>query len=199
MPRKSKKTEIKNSILKEAEKQFFQFGYSKVNIDEIASSVGWSKKTIYTYFESKKSILEQVVDHLLEEAMQVLNEINSSNKNFFLKIKDIWEYINIYRNKSKLMLKDIKKEAPDLFLKINDFSKQFFTTNIKKLIIEGQEKNLIRKDFNMDIMLAILNYLTLNLFIEDIFKDFSFSPEEEFDTLYKIILEGILIRKKIFD
>jgi AcrR family transcriptional regulator len=39
--------EIRNRILKAAEERFFRFGFSKVTMDEIASELGMSKKTLY--------------------------------------------------------------------------------------------------------------------------------------------------------
>lgn len=42
-------------ILNAAKKLFTNYGFKKVSMDEIASEAGVTKKTVYTYFPSKKS------------------------------------------------------------------------------------------------------------------------------------------------
>jgi len=48
-------------ILEESRKLFFQKGYRNVTVDEIASAMSISKKTIYKHFRSKKAILGKMI------------------------------------------------------------------------------------------------------------------------------------------
>ena len=45
--------ELKQSIVDLAYKKFSQHGFKKVTMDEIASELAISKKTVYKHFESK--------------------------------------------------------------------------------------------------------------------------------------------------
>nr|WP_277443753.1 helix-turn-helix domain-containing protein [Pelotomaculum isophthalicicum] len=49
-------------MLQAASRQIEKYGFRKFTIDDIASDLGISKKTIYKYFISKKSLIGAVVD-----------------------------------------------------------------------------------------------------------------------------------------
>jgi TetR/AcrR family transcriptional regulator, cholesterol catabolism regulator len=52
--------EVRERILKAAEELFMKFGIRRVTMDEIASELGISKKTIYLHFEDKDAIVHEV-------------------------------------------------------------------------------------------------------------------------------------------
>lgn len=57
-----KEETIRKRILETAKEFFLEFGYKKVTMDEIADSLGMSKKTLYQYFPSKYELLSAVTD-----------------------------------------------------------------------------------------------------------------------------------------
>lgn len=69
--------DLRIRILDEAARQFDKKGI-KFTMDDLARSLGISKKTIYTVFEDKRSIMVQTVDRFFEEALaeeeQILND-----------------------------------------------------------------------------------------------------------------------------
>jgi AcrR family transcriptional regulator len=63
--------DIRERILTVAEQRFWNFGFKKTTIDEIAAEVGVGKGTIYQYFESKGDI---VVATVFARKQRLLNE-----------------------------------------------------------------------------------------------------------------------------
>ena len=55
---------MRDKIIKSAEERFFKDGYRKVTMDEIASDLGISKKTLYKYFSGKESIATAVIEKI---------------------------------------------------------------------------------------------------------------------------------------
>mgnify|MGYP002003291779 CR=1 FL=1 len=53
--------ERRNRILDQVEPLFLTMGFSRVTTDEIAASVGMSKKTVYQEFGSKQELVRAVV------------------------------------------------------------------------------------------------------------------------------------------
>lgn len=51
----------KQDVLNAAESKFFKKGFAATSIDEIASEAEFSKKTLYTYFESKNQIYFEIM------------------------------------------------------------------------------------------------------------------------------------------
>ncbi len=60
--------ELRVRILDEAAKQFDKKGI-KFTMDDLARSLGMSKKTIYTVFEDKRSIMTDTIDRFFDEAL----------------------------------------------------------------------------------------------------------------------------------
>jgi AcrR family transcriptional regulator len=58
---------IKQKIVQGATEQFMLFGVRSVTMDDIAASLGMSKRTIYEHFTNKKELLAAVVEHFHRE------------------------------------------------------------------------------------------------------------------------------------
>ena len=66
---KEKETDdLRSRILDEAAKQFDRKGI-KFTMDDLAHALGMSKKTIYTVFEDKRSIMTQTIDRFFDDAL----------------------------------------------------------------------------------------------------------------------------------
>ena len=60
--------ELRVRILDEAARQFDKKGI-KFTMDDLAHALGMSKKTIYTVFEDKRSIMTQTIDRFFDDAL----------------------------------------------------------------------------------------------------------------------------------
>src|SRR5215216_6135990 len=58
---------IRHRILAQARTDFFAHGYSRLTMDELATELGMSKKTLYVHFAGKDEIITAVIDHLATE------------------------------------------------------------------------------------------------------------------------------------
>lgn len=58
---------VKQKIVQGATEQFMLYGVKSVTMDDIASALGMSKRTIYEHFAGKKELLADVVDHVHHE------------------------------------------------------------------------------------------------------------------------------------
>jgi AcrR family transcriptional regulator len=48
---------------------FRRYGYTRVNVDQIADAAGFTKRTLYSHFESKDALLESVLEDQQEMAL----------------------------------------------------------------------------------------------------------------------------------
>ena len=60
--------DLRTRILDEAAKQFDKKGI-KFTMDDLAHALGMSKKTIYTVFEDKRSIMTETIDRFFDDAL----------------------------------------------------------------------------------------------------------------------------------
>lgn len=61
MPRNAGQTRLR--ILTAAQRQFFQRGFARVGMNDVAKSAGLTKRTLYLHFGSKDALLEAMLEH----------------------------------------------------------------------------------------------------------------------------------------
>lgn len=62
-------------IIKTAEKLFRENGYSNTSVEAIIKEMGVAKGTFYYYFKSKEDILQAIVDHTLDQLVQMAQQV----------------------------------------------------------------------------------------------------------------------------
>ena len=67
-------SETRDQILKEAEQQLIEGGYSALNFGDIAETLDITRQTVYHHFGDKHDLAEAALDHYRREDMRVLNE-----------------------------------------------------------------------------------------------------------------------------
>ena len=145
--------ETKERIIAEATHLFLRLGIRSVSMDEIATQLGISKKTVYQHFEDK----DQLVDRVLEEQIKLmqaeaLHTVESSSN----AIEEIFNTMDMMvkhsRNMNPMVLFDLQKYHFGSFQKFgahkNDFLFNIILNNLKK----GVEERLYRSDINIEIL-----------------------------------------------
>ena len=72
---------MKEKIIEKSNELFLNLGFKSVTMDEIASSLGVSKKTIYKYFKNKTDLVASVTEYIFNNISSGINQICSLNKN----------------------------------------------------------------------------------------------------------------------
>lgn len=186
--------EVRNLILNAALEQFMSKGIKEVKMDDIASLLSVSKRTIYELFSDK--------EELLLEALKLLHERTSSEGKAIIRrsehILDI--ILNLYGLYFELLKKVNKKFFTELerYPRICQRNKERETKNNKKFLawIElGRKQGLFREDANFEVLSYILRrdleiIFTVNIKGEE--NELSkYTPEELGRTLILFYLRGI--------
>ena len=102
----------KDEILKSARELFTNYGYKKVSMDEIAKNANVTKKTVYSYFNDKESLLKSLIE---EELVQMKNIItkHSNETDFFEGVNKVLYDLLKYKKEAKLFI-TLSKEANEL-------------------------------------------------------------------------------------
>lgn len=183
---------LKERIIVEARKAFRKYGIKRVTMDEVASMLTISKRTLYEIFEDKEALLIAVIQYsrernrelsdnvyknssnVLEVVLNVLaasiRELQVTNRNLFVDLK---KYPKAYDT----LLENRKQEA--------DKKIQFFKLGI--------EQGYFRKDLNFKILNELLEEQWLLFMRSDICSEYSFL--EVFEAITFTFLRGISTEK----
>ena len=72
---------MKDQILIKATDMFLTLGFKSVTMDEIATEMGISKKTIYKYFSNKELLIEESTQLVHKEVIETIEKIVAKNFN----------------------------------------------------------------------------------------------------------------------
>ncbi|CAH0996331.1 hypothetical protein EMA8858_02462 [Emticicia aquatica] len=168
--------EVRERILKAAEELFMKFGIRSVTMDEIASELGISKKTIYLHFEDKDAIVHEVATIIMACDQIESNRIYEIAEN---PIDEVFREIEMFKNHAAalnpVVVYDLKKYYPKTWQLFQQHKQTIFLELAKRNLKEGIEQGLYRSEINIEIL--------SRLRIEEI--DFTFDqsifPHEKFN------------------
>uniref|UniRef100_UPI00404AD6CF TetR/AcrR family transcriptional regulator n=1 Tax=Fulvivirga sp. TaxID=1931237 RepID=UPI00404AD6CF len=148
--------DIKNKIIEQAEQLFQQYGFRSVTMDDIAKSLGLSKKTLYQYFVDKDDIVVKATQFHLERDFKEFEELAMQATNAIEEIFNISVCMRKNMHKTNpSVLYDLQKYYPKAWGLFLEYKDKVFKQSIIKTIKRGQEEGYFRGDINCE-MLAIL-------------------------------------------
>jgi TetR/AcrR family transcriptional regulator, cholesterol catabolism regulator len=160
-------------ILEKATELFMKQGFKVVTMDEIASSMGISKKTIYQYYANKNILVEKSAQTIAEKILDEIDFIYSEQKNPI-------EELLLVRNKISLLFSDektagvqqLKKYYPEIHSKLKNNQKCKMELCVKKNIERGIELGLFRNDIDIWFIIK-LHHNAMSFLMEDdeLYKD----------------------------
>ena len=145
--------EIRERIKVKADELFMRYGIRSVSMDDIATHLGMSKKTIYQYFADKDELVDAVVEEDIRNMQKDCSFCNDVSRDavdeIFLTMEQILEQ---FRNMNPMVLYDLEKFHFASFQKFlrhkNDFLMKIISQNIER----GIKEELYRPEVNVDVM-----------------------------------------------
>jgi TetR/AcrR family transcriptional regulator, cholesterol catabolism regulator len=188
--------EIKERIIAKAREQFFRYGVKSVTMDDIASELGISKKTIYQHFEDKDAIVHQLMLTEMENDKCDWEALSESSKNVIektVKSMDIFKQVFSEINPSTFF--DIKKYHPKTWELFQEHKQNFILGSIRQDLLEGIEQGFFRPEIKVDI-LAKMRMEQVELgFDPQMFPPNKFSIIEVELTMLDHFIRGVLTEK----
>jgi len=176
---------MKHSITQKALTYFLQYGFKTFTMDDLANSLGISKKTLYEQFASKNDLVEATLDYALEMTCHQVDKFVSGEGSV---IEDVFrnqrEVQNLFDFNSSKPIWELKKYFPKTYERMDiEFTKSD-ALFIDKLLEKGWEEGLFRKDINVSFYKVFYNSVQRLRTFSDTFdeKEFSF-----WDTIYTIM------------
>jgi AcrR family transcriptional regulator len=143
---------MKRKILEKSNELFLNLGFKSVTMDEIATALGVSKKTIYKYFTNKTDLVDAVTGFMFDTICNSIDEIcarklNPIDELFFIK-RAVLDHLN---DEKSSPIYQLQKYYPKIYasLKQKQFHMMYETIqdNLERGIQSGLFREAIDKDF----------------------------------------------------
>jgi TetR/AcrR family transcriptional regulator, cholesterol catabolism regulator len=188
--------EVKERILTKSADLFMRYGIRSITMDEIATTLGISKKTIYQFFTDKDdlvfAVIEQEIGKNEDECLQYRTQASDAIHEIFLAVEDLEELL-AYTN--PLMLYDLEKYHPRAFQKIKEYKYQFLHDATTENLRRGIEEGLYRKDIQKDIVAKSRVESAFLVFNVDLFPHSRYSMSQVNFELALLFLHGVATEK----
>lgn len=182
----------KEQIITIAFDLFSQYGIKSVSMDDIARNMSISKRTLYSFFEDKETLLVEGLiynNHMLSSFLEQLEKEKHSALDIILLFYE--ELMKRPRWYSKKFYEDMKKYPRAMQRKESE--KESFTNSCTRLFNRGVEEGIFQQEVNFEIV-GLLAKEQLKMLHPS--KTFSkHSNTEVYNTVLITFLRGICTEK----
>ncbi len=164
--------ELIDRIKEQANQLYKKYGIRSVTMDEIATSLGISKKTIYNYFQDKDALVDAIIIHEIKmnEHQCDLDKANATNAihEIFLAMEMVQK---TFADMNPSLINDLKKYHAKSYAKFELFKNDYLYNIIKHNIERGIKEELYRPDVSIDIMAKLRLETMMMAFNQDLFQN----------------------------
>ena len=187
--------ELRVRILDEAARQFDKKGI-KFTMDDLASALGMSKKTIYTVFEDKRSIMTDTIDRFFDEALVEEERIlNDDRLTIVEQLKVIIGSVpERYTQNDLTQLYVLKEKYPSVYRHWQRCRENYWE-GVGILIGRGIEQGDIRP-VSLPILKTMFQATIEQFFQDDVLVKNHISYRKALSEVASILVDGIIARPK---
>lgn len=188
--------ELKDRIKIKADELYRHYGVKSVTMDEIASRLGVSKKTIYNCYSDKNELVDAVVVDILSLNKQLCKESRANAKNAVQEVYFAMESLQVmFENMNPGILFDIERGHPLSYRKFIDFKYHFLFGVMKDNIERGKKEGVYRAEIDSEIISRLRLESMILPFDERIFPRNKFSLVTLQRQLIEFFLFGMVTPK----
>jgi AcrR family transcriptional regulator len=183
---------VKERIVKHAAELFAGHGCKSVTMDDIASSMGISKRTIYEIFRDKTSLVEACIHSFYEQGRRDVEQILSSDDNVFNAL------VSFAQATSQVMLqlrcnffREIQKYFPDVFTNTVQQYREQHLHNAKNILLRGQREGLFEANIDADSTAVLMTTITNAMLTSNMFEELGYDRRKMAGNLAYNYMRGI--------
>lgn len=188
---------VRRRIIANARRRFLAHGFRIVTMDNLATDIGMSKKTLYTHFSDKVALLEAVLLDKLHDIDRDLGRIASRDvSNFPALLHDLCECLQRHLEEIQpSLLWDIQREEPDMFMLVQTRRLEMVHRYFGKVLREGRKAGLIGKDIPTNLIIEILLAAIEAILTPQKMTEMGLTPQTGFLTIIRVVLRGVMTEK----
>jgi TetR/AcrR family transcriptional regulator, cholesterol catabolism regulator len=145
--------ETRERIRVQASELFMKYGIRSISMDDIANSLGMSKKTIYQYFADKDELVDSVILQELSQSETSCeldrNQADNAIQEVFLAMDMALE---MFHSMNPSIVFEIQKYHPSAFQRIQKHKNEYLVNLVRTNLVRGISEENFRPEINVEIM-----------------------------------------------
>ncbi|MEP5340122.1 MAG: TetR/AcrR family transcriptional regulator [Algibacter sp.] len=187
---------MNEKILLGATELFLNYGFKSVTMDDIANTLGISKKTIYQHYDNKTKLVEATALHLFDCISTGIDQICAIEMNPIEEIYNIKQFVMEHLKDEKSSPQyQLQKYYPKIFKTLKGKQFEVMQTCVTANLTRGINQGLYRDNINVDFIARIYFNSMLAIKDKDLFPHLQFSMNMLMSNYLEYHLRGISTQK----
>ena len=148
-------------VIEKAIDMFIYNGVKSVRMDDIASALHMSKRTLYELFGDKESLLIESIKHFHNTINIKQEEASKGAKNAIEEIMSFLEQWEIHAENNYKLISSLRRFYPKAFTSIRGYKQKDNHLLLKTKLEKGVKEGLFLDDIDLDV--------AINLFTDSVF------------------------------
>jgi AcrR family transcriptional regulator len=167
-------------------------------MDDVASHLSISKKTLYKYVNDKDDLVGKVIDIQIEVLRSEMDCKCDTGLNAIEELLIVSKMINYkMKNMNPGTVYDLKKYYPEHYARLLNARREKMHSNIINNIRKGKEEGLYRNDLDENIIAKLQISRIENIIDSDFFSVEEFTSDKFFQEIFVYHIRGIANEKGI--
>jgi len=189
---------MRDKILEKSNELFLNLGFKSVTMDEIASALGISKKTLYKYFSNKTALIDAVTGHMFEAICCSIDAIcdqklNPIDELFHIK-RVVMEHL---KDEKSSPLFQLQKYYPGIYASLKQKQFLIMQETIQENLKRGVQSGVFISSIDVDFISRIYFSGVLGIKDQQIFPLTKYSMNTLTNLYLEYHLRGISTEKGI--
>ncbi len=185
-------------ILSKAEDIFLSYGIKSITMDDFATRLCMSKKTLYQLVSDKNDLVKKTMKNHIETEKKAIQEICRVHENAIDEIFAIGKHVLVHiRKMNPSAMYDLQKYHPEGWQMFVDYKNTFIYSCILNNLQKGIEQGLYRDDFNPDIVAKFYSARTEIVINQEIFPFPKYTVMDVYSEYLKYHVRAIASEKGI--
>jgi len=186
----------KERIVVHATELFARKGCKSITMDDIASSMGISKRTIYENFSNKDELVEACLNYFFEQhETNITSVLNSTDNIIDVMLRQMHDSSQMLRHVKFDFFNEIQKYFPNVYDSTVKKYKEQHLINSTKMLQKGQKDGVVRKDIDINLMAMLIHTLANETLAGSLFSDCNASKHDLMCLLMHNLTRGIVTPK----
>lgn len=190
--------QLKEDLLENISDLFLRFGLRSTSMDDIASHLKISKKTLYQQFVNKDDVVEQVMLYRRQERIKGTNTKELEGLNPIEVVSRIRDFmVSDLGSRLPANYFDMKKYHPAVYQRIGEKDEESTKIFLVTLLEDGIKKEYFRNDIDKELQLYLLSKQLHFLREPDIVSQLSYPLSKILSTIFINFIYAIATEKGI--
>jgi AcrR family transcriptional regulator len=181
-------------ILAATRTALFAHGYSALTMDDLATELGMSKKTLYQHFSAKEELVGAALDEFAREVRAEADRVLADRGLGFAEKLQTFTTGMLQRlgRIQPHVLRDLQRFAPTLHTRLVALRRENLPYIFGRLLEQGRLAGKVRADLDADFAAHFLMHAMQGLMLPENLEHLQLAPHEAFGRAMNVFFGGLL-------